>query len=446
MNKSPWLTQLKNLRPKDILEENLVSDITIIGGGISGISTAYYILKNTNKKVLLLEAGEIANGATGHNAGQISSYFEKMYLEIKKEFGEELTLNALEILEVYSRGLLDDIFTETKIDIVKEEFIGFRAVCSLDFLLNSLEEFKDKKNSHQNIYPILIFKEWFKENENKIDKKYQGLYELVSQKDILEKIEVKDNKYFSAIPFLSGTMNSALFCEELVGFLIKKYQDRFILKEHSPVSKIILDKEDCVIYAGINDVVSKKVILCTNGYKFLNIVDKNNLDINQKYHIDVKGLVGYMKGYKLPLKNSSFASTFENLKGDDQYYYITRRPFSENFKEKYNLFCLGGPQIFFPDNANYSKEMNFSIDINDVLDNFIIQNFKINQEALFKWHGLMGYTENGIRKIGEDKSNKNLLYNIGCNGVGILLSIYGGERISKILNGEILNKTIFDKR
>ncbi|MBP9701349.1 MAG: FAD-binding oxidoreductase, partial [Candidatus Pacebacteria bacterium] len=62
----------------------------------------------------------------------------------------------------------------------------------------------------------------------------------------------------------------------------------------------------------------------------------------------------------------------------------------------------------------------------------------------FTWHGLMGYTPNRVRRVGFEPKNHVLMYNLGCNGVGILPSVYGGERISKLLNGTENEKTIFD--
>jgi glycine/D-amino acid oxidase-like deaminating enzyme len=79
INNSPWLKQLKRTRPLDRVTQDLTAGVGIIGGGIAGIVTAYYILKYTDKSVILLESNKIAHGATGHNAGQITSYFEKTF-------------------------------------------------------------------------------------------------------------------------------------------------------------------------------------------------------------------------------------------------------------------------------------------------------------------------------------------------------------------------------
>ncbi len=62
----------------------------------------------------------------------------------------------------------------------------------------------------------------------------------------------------------------------------------------------------------------------------------------------------------------------------------------------------------------------------------------------FSWHGLMGYTSSGVRVIGRDPNHSCLVYNMGCNGIGILPSIYGGKRVAQIINGETLAPSIFD--
>jgi len=64
----------------------------------------------------------------------------------------------------------------------------------------------------------------------------------------------------------------------------------------------------------------------------------------------------------------------------------------------------------------------------------------------FQWHGLMGYMDGRIRVIGAHPDHPRLLYNLGCNGVGFLPSIAGGERIARLLAGERLAPSIFDPR
>jgi glycine/D-amino acid oxidase-like deaminating enzyme len=48
--------------------------------------TAYFMLQETDKNVVLVDANKIAHGATGHNAGQIDAFFEKPVQELIKTY------------------------------------------------------------------------------------------------------------------------------------------------------------------------------------------------------------------------------------------------------------------------------------------------------------------------------------------------------------------------
>jgi len=52
------------------LQQDLTADIAIIGGGIAGIATAYSLAREGGS-VVILERREIADGASGRNAGFI---------------------------------------------------------------------------------------------------------------------------------------------------------------------------------------------------------------------------------------------------------------------------------------------------------------------------------------------------------------------------------------
>jgi glycine/D-amino acid oxidase-like deaminating enzyme len=56
----------------------------------------------------------------------------------------------------------------------------------------------------------------------------------------------------------------------------------------------------------------------------------------------------------------------------------------------------------------------------------------------------MAYTPGQVRLIGPEPKNPTLLYNLGCNGVGFLPSIYGGKRLARLIAGERLAPSLFD--
>src|SRR5215467_3349278 len=58
------------LTPKDNNTNNTTTEILIIGGGITGTSTAYF-LSQSGHDVTLLERSELASEASGLNAGTL---------------------------------------------------------------------------------------------------------------------------------------------------------------------------------------------------------------------------------------------------------------------------------------------------------------------------------------------------------------------------------------
>ncbi len=63
------------------------ADVTIVGGGISGL-TAAYILSKKGKNVVVLEADRILNGTTGHTTAKITAQHGLIYDELIQHFGK----------------------------------------------------------------------------------------------------------------------------------------------------------------------------------------------------------------------------------------------------------------------------------------------------------------------------------------------------------------------
>jgi glycine/D-amino acid oxidase-like deaminating enzyme/nitrite reductase/ring-hydroxylating ferredoxin subunit len=70
------------------LDKDIDVDVAIIGGGISGITTAYR-LSEEGVKVALLEADVLLNGTTGHTTAKITAQHGAVYDEFLSHLGEE---------------------------------------------------------------------------------------------------------------------------------------------------------------------------------------------------------------------------------------------------------------------------------------------------------------------------------------------------------------------
>ena len=88
INKSIWINKDNN-DIEEKLKENIECDILIIGGGIAGLSTAYY-LKESNKKIVLIDKDRIGYGATSKNTGKLDYMQGLIYHKIEKNYNKEI--------------------------------------------------------------------------------------------------------------------------------------------------------------------------------------------------------------------------------------------------------------------------------------------------------------------------------------------------------------------
>ncbi len=448
INKSPWLHQLDHSRNLVSLKSDLDTDISIIGAGIAGLSTAFFVLKYTQNRVSLFDQGKLAHGATGHNAGQVVARFERPIYQLVEEFGLRKTKNAL--LDLKSGwALLDEMYTDANLNILFSRVNGIRGFSDLHQVLEVCKDLEIEKMAGFSPNELLISQDApFKDL---LPVTYKSLYKIVSRNEILEKLETEDSEFQAVLLDQAACMNSALFCQEIANYLLKKYPSRFAIYENTHILKTVLKKNHVLLDAGKYTVHSHRVILCTNGFEKIDILNEDGLEIDKRFHHSVIGKVGYMSGY-LEVMNKpgvaiAYYSNGSDPANDDPYFYLTRRV-HEIDDQKHNLVCVGGPEIEIEDREDYLNDYDYPEKMQVDIDTFIKKvydpdpNRKIDYQ--FTWHGLMGYTPNRVRLIGSEPKNPVLLYNLGCNGIGIIPSIFGGRKISRIIAGEAQEPSIFD--
>lgn len=82
-----WLTStvLPSFPP---LTEDIHVDVVVVGGGISGITTAYLLAKG-GVNVALIEADRLLNGTTGHTTAKVTAQHDLIYDELLHHLGAE---------------------------------------------------------------------------------------------------------------------------------------------------------------------------------------------------------------------------------------------------------------------------------------------------------------------------------------------------------------------
>jgi glycine/D-amino acid oxidase-like deaminating enzyme len=442
---SPWLAQLKQDRPHHRMSGGTDYDMVIVGAGIAGVSSAYQLLKRTTGKILLLDAGRVAHGATGRNAGHVVSEFERPLEDIVRGFGFEMAMHGQAALES-AWDILEEIFADTGINTPYYKCTGYNGFTNLERLIVQLETHAFDARAGIPDEPILVCA-----NDDLMQSIPTHLHPYALQVPlsmILHALGTEDTHFIAAEVTRIGCMNSALFCEELVLWMLQHYAERFTVAEHLPVITVTLEKNDAVLETTEGMMSTRRVILCTNGFENFSIINHAGAPIDPAFHASVQGVIGYMAGYLDAAPQSVSAICYHHEKEYlNPYYYLTRRPFINAAGQTESLVCIGGPERLLPDRAEYDPGTPLPGDIEEELDRVLHQTYRnlpASARRTFVWQGLMCYTPNSIRRIGYEPLNTVLLYNLGCNGVGILPSIYGGKRIAELLSGIHLPASIFD--
>ncbi len=147
----------KNSDYKDAepLKKDIECDYLIVGGGVTGVSIAYFLQKrDKNKKIVLIEKNRIAGGATGRAAGILTPSAESDLKDLIKIHGKE---NGL----IYYYHLLEalhqikHIIKKEKIDCDFEEEPTIYAEERHRVFNKILDEYRIEKKLHMKVKILL---------------------------------------------------------------------------------------------------------------------------------------------------------------------------------------------------------------------------------------------------------------------------------------------------
>lgn len=453
-NNSPWIAELTTDRQTHALRADLETRNVIIGAGIAGVATAYHVLKFTNESVVLVEKGKLASGATGHNAGQMVAHFERTFEELSNEFSLEGMVDAQRSIE---RGweIFDEMYRDCNLKIPFHTFDGHVGYSRIDQLILDLKDSRLKKQGGLKPYKIKV-SETVAEDERL--KEFTDVFEVVSQAEVLRILETECTDFIAVETDRRGVINSALLCEKVIEYLLRAYAGRFSFFENTDIKKVVLHRDRVLLDAQVATLTTARVILCTNGFEHIKIFNEDGLGIDTKFHHDIQGTIGYMSAYlethnKPPSANSYFTQEPPKPGQDtiEPYYYLTRRPYDFGTgaeRRAHNLISIGGPERNLEDRKEYIAEYEYPDRYAEQIDAFIKKVYETDPnkhiDYIFTWHGLMGYTRTKVRIIGHEPKNPRLMYNVGCNGIGILPSLYGAWKIGQLCKGTSFKPQVFD--
>jgi glycine/D-amino acid oxidase-like deaminating enzyme/nitrite reductase/ring-hydroxylating ferredoxin subunit len=122
-NESLWQQNIPEYKPEPFKPDETIYDVIIVGGGITGVVTAYQLQKS-GLRCLIAEAQNLCFGTTGGTTAHLNNFFDKSYDEVESAFGKT---GAATLAEAANQALaqIKKNIQDLKLDCDYEEGPGF---------------------------------------------------------------------------------------------------------------------------------------------------------------------------------------------------------------------------------------------------------------------------------------------------------------------------------
>lgn len=225
-NKSLWSKYIKNNNKNEIDKFSKI-DVLIIGGGLSGISTAFE-LKDSNLKVCLIESNKIGSGTTSLTTGKLTYLQDTIYTDLSKMHDIKLSEKYLKS-QLYALKHVNNIIKNYNIDcdLIKNDSYIF---CTND---NDIKKIDDE-------YNIL----------KKFNVDAQIIHKLPIKFPCKYGLKVKDTYVFNPIKYING--------------LLKIIDNKVKIYENVRALEVSKDNDLYIVKTNKNTFKTKYVIVCTH--------------------------------------------------------------------------------------------------------------------------------------------------------------------------------------
>lgn len=231
-----WLDDPDRPAPEPELTKDLRSDLLVIGAGYTGLWTALLAKEqNPTRDVVLLEAGEVATGASGRNGGFVDASITHGFLNGLSRWPREVA-----ILEKIGKANLDAIETTIKRLGIDCDYrrVGEIDIATEPYLLDEFKEIMELTEPYDLRYQLFS---------------REQLYEIVKSPIFLGGIKRPD----------SSLVNPA----QLAWGLRKACLNRGVqLYEKTPVIKLEEENNLVIAHTPHGRIRANRVALATNAY------------------------------------------------------------------------------------------------------------------------------------------------------------------------------------
>lgn len=379
-----YRSSVEDLNSQDQLTSDIDVDICIIGGGLTGISSAINLSKK-GYSVILCEARKIGWGASGRNGGQLGIGMRKDQFTIEKKLGLK------HAKELWSLGL--EAVEDVK-NLIKENEIDchlVNGVMSTACFEKDIDEYKFEIEHMAKNYD------------------FEG-YQFFNKEKIREEINSK--------MYLAGLLNSGSYhlnpLKLTLGLAKVAQKNKVKIFENTPIEKIREEGDRVQVMSKKGLIRANQVVVACNGYLDSILGSKKNKFMPINNYVVATEPLGEKRARQI-IKN--------NYAVCDTRFIIDYYRFSEDWR-----MIFGGGETF---TSNFVKNATSFVSKRMIKVFPQLQNVKID----YSWGGTLAITVNRLPHFGTLMNNK-VSYAFGYSGHGLALSVLAGKLIGENIHGD----------
>jgi glycine/D-amino acid oxidase-like deaminating enzyme/nitrite reductase/ring-hydroxylating ferredoxin subunit len=383
-NASYWTASSQPLVYKT-LANDVTTDVLIIGGGISGLTTAYCLLKS-GKRIVLLEDGYLASGESGRTTAQITYALDDRYYDLEKYFGTD---KAKLVAQSHSQALefIAQTVAAENIDCNFKRVDGYLFLDPTDKLENLEKEFTTTQNLGLPTQLVSDVPGFAHDGQECIVFPQQGQFHITKYlKGLADAVvslggEIYTNSRASDISKTGATAN---------GFTVTA--SHIVVATNSPV----------------NDVLT----MHTKQFAYRSYV------IGAKIR---KGVLPYAMWWDTGNQDSKWVAK--------PYHYVRLEPLDD----EYDLLISGGEdhKTGMADDEDIPEENRYA-----ALIAWTRLHFPYFKEIEYKWSGQVMEPVDCLAFIGKNPGDDNIYIITGDSGNGMTHGTIGGLLLTDMINGK----------
>lgn len=393
-NISLWAKQTPDYRPGQPLTGSITADLAIIGGGFTGVSTAYHFSRRyPEKRVVLLEAKTLANGASGRNGGMMLNWVTGV-----TDHSPEMTSR---IYKMTSAGI------QTILEIIARHQLNVSH--RTDGTLTVYTDAQRAEAAHAEA-----------EHHNSIGIPSQFL----SSKELAKKLNLQ-GVYGGLLDPGTGQINGAQLVRSLRPVLVEQGVE---LYEQTPVIKIT-EGSTITLTTPQGEVKAKAIVLGTNGYT---------------------SKLGYFRDALFPLHSHVFATAPLSAEQRQELGWHDFAGYSDDLDRIAYSTITNEGNIVFGGGSNQSYAYLFNnrtaypgtpdsvptafTSMQRTMNDYLPNTSRL--PILHRWTGTLGITFNRGPLMGVRGDNRNIFYAIGYCGHGVTLANVAGQILTDMYSGD----------